>query len=197
MAQKDKTEFSDIAQSAPAPDLLNEKPALPIVVAQPRRTQLRRIVFAVIVLAAMWWMLNPGDLFSWIIGGPTVALAVAAVLVLPASAPQHVSLSGLVRFAFYFLTQTVLGAIDVALRAFNPWHILQPVFVTRETSLPDGPPRWILCNALTLLPGSLTADIKGASLTIHLIDPDLEPDLPELENRIRDLFSLTTLDPSP
>ena len=183
------------------PDLLpivvEERAALPVALKTARRFQFRRVVVAAAMLAAMWWILNPDDPLSWVIGGPVVVMATAAALLLPASGTQHISVSGLVRFATYFIIQTVLGAVDVAFRALDPRGNVRPAFMTWETDLPEGAPRWLFAMTITLLPGTLTAEMKGPSLTLHLLDQDLAPDLSRLEIRIRDLFALTTLETTP
>ena len=176
------------------PMVIDDRAALPVAATKNRQIQMRRVVIATAVLATIWWILNPADPLSWIIGGPTVALGTAAVLLLPPSGTQHISIAGLFRFAAYFLTQTVLGAIDVAFRAFDPWRNAQPSFVEWETDLPEGPALWMFANTITLLPGTLAAEIEGPCLTIHLLNRDLEPDLSHLEIRIRDLFALPRME---
>lgn len=169
----------------------------PPPVAKTARRGLLRPILVAIGFAAIWWALNPGDTLSWIIGGPTVLMATAAILLLPASGIERISILGALRFCGYFAIQTVFGAVDVSLRAFNPRRAPRPVLLQWETDLPEGPALRLFANTITLLPGTLTARAEGRSLTIHLLDSDIHPGLDTLEARIRDLFLLPAQEPQP
>ncbi|WP_052249756.1 Na+/H+ antiporter subunit E [Tateyamaria sp. ANG-S1] len=172
------------------PVIVQDRSSLPVKVGDTHPSTIARTALAAAVLAVLWWILNPGDRLSWIIGVPTILLGTGTVLLLPPARSQHISVAGSLRFVAYFIVQTVLGAVDVARRAFHPFWVQQPAFLIWETDLPEGPPRWMFANTVTLLPGTLTADIDGPRLTINLLDRDLTPDLPTLEARVRDLFAL-------
>lgn len=92
--------------------------------------------------------------------------------------------------------QSVRGAIDVAGRAFAPDMGLRPCFRPYPLTLPQGAPRVMFMNTITLLPGTLSAEIQGDTLIVHMLDARtaLEPELADLESRIRAVFALP---PSP
>ncbi|MGS4944881.1 Na+/H+ antiporter subunit E [Meridianimarinicoccus sp. RP-17] len=148
-------------------------------------------------MAAIWAMLLGDQPGSWLLGAPAilggVALA-ASVPAAPAGPGQRLRLSpgGALRFAGWFARQSVLGASDVAWRACQPRLPIAPGFRTHVTGLPPGAPRTLLANCITLLPGTLTADIDGARLTIHMLDrtQDLDADLGALEHRVAAIWAL-------
>lgn len=142
------------------------------------------------VFAAIWWGLNPDDPASWIIGGPAILAASAVVVLIPRPTNAPISPAGAVRFAGFFAAQTVIGATDVALRAFNPMSRPEPGFLSWRTNLPEGAPRLLFANTITLLPGTLTAQLEGEVFTIHVLDTntDATPQLAKLEARIAALF---------
>lgn len=144
--------------------------------------------------AAIWWALNPGDPASWLIGAPAIVAATATALLIPRPPALPLAPWGALRFAGYFTVQTIVGATDVALRAFNPFARPEPGFMTWSTRLPDGTARLAFANAITLLPGTLTARMEGDRFTIHLLDTraDPAPQLAALETRIAAMFALET-----
>lgn len=149
------------------------------------------------VLAAIWAVLLGDQPESWVLGVPAILGGVALAASVPAARPvsgPHLRLSprGSLRFAGWFARQSVLGAIDVAWRACQPRLPIAPGFRTHVTALPAGAPRTLFANCITLLPGTLTADIDGARLTIHMLDrtQDLTADLGALEARVAAIWAL-------
>ncbi len=161
--------------------------------------RLRAGVATTTVLAGIWWLLNPGDHASWLVGGPTVALGAVLAALLPRPAASRLDVFGAIRFAAFFLWQSVRGAVDVALRALDPRLPLDPGFQKFEIELPPGPPMTLFANTVTLLPGTLTAEIDGNRLTVHTLDQtaDLDAELARLTRRVRDLFGLPEKGESP
>ncbi|MFO7576367.1 MAG: Na+/H+ antiporter subunit E [Pelovirga sp.] len=137
----------------------------------------------------LWWILTGGGPSTWLIGGLTIAL----VLVLPAP-PLHsswrLSLPGLVRFIPYFLLQSLRGGLDVARRAFSPRLPLHPALLEYPLSLPPGSARIFLLNSVSLLPGTLSADLQDDCLLVHVLDQQLDPQLEQLEEHVAALFAL-------
>ena len=145
------------------------------------------------VLAGLWVMLTGGSAESWIMGGPAVLLGTALIFIYPAPPAWRLSPVGAVRFILWFTLQSVRGALDVARRALA-WHLpLAPGSRVYRTMLPAGAPRLLFANAITLLPGTLTAGIEGDRLVIHMLDTtaDLDSELAALERRVAALFALS------
>jgi multicomponent Na+:H+ antiporter subunit E len=88
----------------------------------------------------------------------------------------------LLRFVPFFARQSLAGAIDVASRALRPRMPLRPGLVRVPLRLPAGAPRVALANVISLLPGTLSANLRAEHVLIHALDPE-----PELPDRVRDL----------
>ena len=93
---------------------------------------------------------------------------------------------GGVAVAGYFVAESFRGAADVAWRALRRDLPIDPHLVRYDVTLPPGPARTLLAGVVSLLPGTLTADVDGdgATLTVHAITPHPEGALRALEARI-------------
>ncbi len=137
----------------------------------------------------LWWVLTGGNtLTSWIIGVPTIALALWVMQSVPQSENQQLSLPGLLRFIPYFLLQSVRGGIDVARRAYSPSLPLNPDVIDFPLSLPPGRPRIFFLNSVSLLPGTLSAELCDTILKVHVLDRDIDPGLNQLQTHVARLF---------
>lgn len=159
-----------------------------------RRAQLlarvRSAALAAIVLGGLWLVLTgfaPGAL---VFGGPAIAAAAALSFLFPPAPPWRIAPFAAVRFAFYFAWQSVCGALDVARRALDPRMPLAPGFRTVTLTLRPGPGRILLANTISLLPGTLSAEIAGNRLIVHALDTDADiaAEVADLERRIRAVF---------
>lgn len=158
--------------------------------------RLRRFAFTALVLALIWAVLTNGRLDAWIFGIPAVLAGAAIGLMLPDSARWRMSPQGAVVFAIWFAVQSVRGAVDVAGRAFAPRMPLRPGFRRYPLRFPPGAPRVMFVNTISLLPGTLSAEIAGEELIVHMLDTraDLASELSALEARIAALFVLHSLE---
>lgn len=145
--------------------------------------------------ALLWWILTGGDQASWVIGLPVVIAATAANLMLLPAVGWRCSLTGMARFLPYFLWQSLLGSVDVAKRALNPRLPLAPFLLHYFLRLPTGSARIFFANTVSLLPGTLSAELLDDCLTVHALDEALpvRAKLQTLEARIADLFALQLL----
>jgi len=149
----------------------------------------------ILLFAALWWVLTGGVAYSWLIGAPVVLACSWLSLALWTDTPF--SPLGLARFLPWFAYQSLVGATDVALRAFNPRLPLHPGLVKHRLRLPSGASRVTLANVVSMLPGTLSADLVGEELVIHTIEvgKDMHAMVLDLEPRIAGLFGLP-LDPT-
>ncbi|SCY65742.1 Na+/H+ antiporter subunit E [Paracoccus tibetensis] len=156
------------------------------------RQRLRRLTFPAVILAVIWGVLADWRLESWLFGGPAVLLALWLLTLLPPARRWTMAPLAALRFAGWFAVQAVRGAVDVSLRAVSPRMPLNPGFRSWRTTLPEGTPRIMLANAVSLLPGTLSAEIEGQRLVIHLLDchTDLAAEIGRLEARIAAVFNL-------
>lgn len=160
--------------------------------APPAPPRWRRFLVALLVLAVVWAVLTDFRTDAWVFGGPAVIAGSVLLALLPASPGWRLSPRGALGFALWFAVQSVRGAVDVAWRAVLPALPLRPGFRHHPLRLPHGAPRVMFVNTITLLPGTLSAEIAGDEVIVHMLDTraDLDADLAALEARIAALFAL-------
>lgn len=137
-----------------------------------KRRPLLRAAGHVAAYAALWAALSGGAIDTWLVGAPVVVAAAAVSLRLRPHLTTWWSPAGLLRFLALFLRESVRGGIDVAWRAVHPNLPLRPGLVRFDTRLPTGPAEVALLNAVSLLPGTLGADLRGRQLTLHVLDTE-------------------------
>lgn len=142
------------------------------------------------VYLLLWWALAGGSTAAWSIGAAAVGLALLAACLLPPPTPWRMTLGGAAGFVPYFCLQSLRGGIDVARRAFSPGRPLDPGLLTYPLSLPPGPARIFLLNVISLLPGTLSAELMDRQLVVHVLDRKLDPKLERLEQHVAALFGL-------
>lgn len=120
------------------------------------------------IFSLIWWVLTNGAAPSWWIGVPAVLLAVVvSVTLLP---PTPFVWYQFLRFVPFFLMRSLLGGADVAWRAFHPGMPIAPDFIEYPLRLPPGLPQVFMANAVSLLPGTLSAALDGSALKVHVLD---------------------------
>lgn len=155
-----------------------------------RRFGAARFTVVALILAALWVVLNEVDPGSWIVGAPSILLGAWLACLLPPSTGWVRSPFGALRFAPFFLGQSLLGGWDVALRALRPSLPIAPAFLSYRTRLPPGAARVLFFDAITLLPGTLSAELDGDHVLVHAVDAGAAPreGLEDLERRVARLF---------
>ena len=161
--------------------------------APPPAHRWRRFAVKFLALALIWAVLTDFRVDALVFGLPAVLAGAALIFLMPASPGWRLSLRGAAAFVVWFAVQTVRGAVDVALRAFAPRMPLRPGFRRYSPALPEGAPRIMFLNCITLLPGTLSAELRGKAVIVHMLDTraDLDADLGALETRIAALFALS------
>ncbi|SDX33142.1 Na+/H+ antiporter subunit E [Thiocapsa roseopersicina] len=155
------------------------------VFAHPRAATLRAIGFALV-----WLILVGPDAASWIIGGPFVVAATLASLRLSKPRERNLSVSSLAGFIPYFLVESLRGGLDVAARVLLPRLRVQPGNQEYRVSLRSPEARLVFIDSISLLPGTLSADLRGDLVTVHALDvrTDVVEGLTTLERRVAALF---------
>ncbi|MBM4087815.1 MAG: cation transporter [Planctomycetes bacterium] len=156
-------------------------------------------VAVAIMLAALWWLMVGEDPSSWLIGIPAILSAAAAAWLLAGpTARVGFTITGLVRFAPFFLAHCFLGGLDVSTRAFRATISLEPVLIEWRTRLPCTVSRVMFASVISLIPGTLAADLRGDRLTVHLLDgrTDYEADLRRVERVVASLFGIELGEPT-
>jgi multicomponent Na+:H+ antiporter subunit E len=155
------------------------------VFAHPRAALSRAFGFVLV-----WLTLVGPDLASWIIGGPFVVGATLASLKLSEPRDRTLSLVSLAGFVPYFLRESLRGGLDVAARVLLPRLRVRPGNQTYRVRLQSPQARLVFVNTISLLPGTLSADLRGNLATVHALDVGTEvlEDLTALERRVAALF---------
>jgi multicomponent Na+:H+ antiporter subunit E len=146
------------------------------------------VVSRVLLFSLMWWALTDGTAGSWWIGAPAVAGAViVSVTLVP---PLGLVWREVMGFVPFFLWHSLKGGVDVARRAFDPRMPITPELIEYPLRLPPGLPRVILVNTVSLLPGTLSAELGGQVLRVHVLDSlgDFLAELEALEQRVGCMF---------
>jgi multicomponent Na+:H+ antiporter subunit E len=138
------------------------------------------------LFAVIWLLLTGDDWKSWLVGFPVVVFATWSVLELRPLTVGLFSLTGLLKFLPFFIWKSVLGGIDVVSRVMRLRMRIAPGFVQYRIRLNGASARRLFINSLSLLPGTLAADLDGESLRIHTLDlgVDLVPELEQLESMV-------------
>ncbi len=150
-----------------------------------------RFVFRTVVFSLLWWILTLGAIDSWLVGVPVVLLAVlASGWLLP---PISWSLPGAASFVPFFLWRSLYGGVDVARRALHPQLPISPGLFDYRWRLPPGLPRVFMANTVSLLPGTLSAELGKEYLRVHVLDQsgDFIPELSIVEERVARLFGVS------
>jgi multicomponent Na+:H+ antiporter subunit E len=135
------------------------------------------------VTLLFFWVLLNGSLASDVLAVGVVAAALIAIFFRGNLAwfselrltPK--ALATTVAYVFYYLKELVKSNVNVALIVLSPTLPINPGIVTVRTKLKNPMGRMLLCNSITLTPGTLTVDMEGDFLHIHWVtvdSPDIE-----------------------
>ena len=154
---------------------------------------LRQILPRFVVFSFLWFALAGSDTASWIIGIPAVFFASTLSLMLASSSPLRISFACALRFIPFFLRQSFYGGVDVMRRALSFQQLLDPGLVSYTTLLPEGSARIFFVNCISLLPGTLSAELQGNLVTIHTLDRGLPvwANIQRLEYHVAALMCIT------
>ncbi|GIG40522.1 Na+/H+ antiporter subunit E [Cellulomonas phragmiteti] len=135
---------------------------------------LRAALVRGLALAVVWWAVTEGDVGTWVYGVVVVPLVAAATLVVSPPTGRRLRLARRavpgVRLAAWFVRQSLLGAVDVGVRAVQRPVRIDPVTVEHPLSLPAGTARVLCAQLYALMPGTLTVDLRDDVLVAHVLD---------------------------
>jgi len=140
------------------------------------------------LLLALWLMLTAGSPGSWVIGLPFIALA---LWLQPSSAnrPKLSGLSfnigGLIRFIYFFMLESLRGGIDVSRRVLSSRPRTDADFYEYPMRLQKPHAQQLFISSISLLPGTLCADMNDCQLRIHTLDRNM--DTPDAVRRLESL----------
>ena len=125
------------------------------------------VALSAVAFGALWLTLaGPTDPASWIIGVPAVVAAVWARHRLAPAPGRGLSLLGVLRFLPVFFIESFKGGLDVARRVLGPRLRVEPGLLTYRLSLGSCAARVLFVDLVSLLPGTLSADLEGDTLLV-------------------------------
>ena len=141
----------------------------------------------------VWWILTDGETSALAFGvGVAVLVTLVSAVLFPRSSYRLVwhRVPG---FLWFFSVQSAVAGLDVARRLLAPGLPIAPGLRTLQVHLPQGAPRWLLANILSLLPGTLSVRLQDNQLLLHCLDTGmpLEAQVRQVEGRIAALFGVT------
>lgn len=156
------------------------------------RGMLAMIASRTLLAALAWWIVSEGQPSALPVGLLAITAVVGLSLVLAPRPRQAVRLWGLVLFLGYFLSRSLLAGLDVARRILQPALPIDPILERVPLSLQPGPPRWLLANTLSLLPGTLTVALEDDMLVLHCLNhsSDRLAEIRAVERRVARVFGL-------
>lgn len=145
------------------------------------------------ILAVIWLALTGFE--AWLLGLVTVPVAGFAGAALVPGQPYPWRPLRLARFITFFLYWSIRGGFDVAWRAFAPGVPISPRWLRYRIALPPGQPRTLLISILSLLPGTLSADLEEEDLlVVHALagedSASVRRNVHRLESEVAWFFSL-------
>ena len=159
----------------------------PIKYASPR-VRIAAFIKRVLLFALIWWLLTEGQSNSWGMGVWLVLIVTSLSVSL--APPLGWSLFGVLRFIPFFAHYSLIGGVDVARRAFSRRMALQPGVIEYPLTLTLPQSRLFMVGIISLLPGTLSADVQDDKLWVHVLDQrnDILGELQLLERRVSGLF---------
>ena len=137
----------------------------------------------------LWWILTEGSSSSWLIGIPTVLIAVLVSFHLTPQNPYRLRFIALPSFIVFFIATSLIAGFDIAKRTLHRDLPVGSQWVIFETRL-DGLPRWLFMSCLSLMPGTLSVSSEAYGLVIHSLDDKASTlsALKKLEDKLIALF---------
>lgn len=142
------------------------------------------------VLFLLWLVFDgPGD---WIVGLLAASCGAALAFWLGRVPQAWWKPLRIPSFAWFFLVESLRGGLDVAWRSLHPRLPVRPEFFDYDIGLPPGQPSTLLISFISLLPGTLSAELKRQDhvLVVHSLSPGGRESVLRLERRIARLYGL-------
>jgi multicomponent Na+:H+ antiporter subunit E len=158
-------------------------------------TVVRAGVTRLLTLAVVWWAVSEGETYGWYYGAGIVVLATVVSLRLRPPATDGLSprdlvvrTGALLTLAAWFVVRSFAGGVDVARRALSRPLDLDPGLVRYDLAIPPGRARAVVLGLISLMPGTLSAELDGDVLQVHSLDVteggDVHEQVAELEDRV-------------
>lgn len=144
----------------------------------------------VVLFTLLWWILAGSHADSWLLGVPVIVLASYLAHRLAPAGHTQIRWLAVPGFMVYFTWQSIVAGADVARRTLHPSLPLKPGFADIDLTLPEGAPRVFFGAVISLLPGTLCAELTNSGVRLHVLDTsaDIEADCRKTEKAIARLF---------
>lgn len=111
--------------------------------------------------------------------------------------PRNINIAALLWYTAWLLLQIPPAAVAISRTVLAPTRMPKPAVITFNTGLRSPTARTVLANSITLVPGTMTLDVDGATFVVHAFDPEHAADLIDgsLQNRIAKVFGYEPDDP--
>ena len=139
-----------------------------------------------LLFTLLWVVLTGGQAESWLLGLPAVLIATWVSVQERRFPTVRLSFWSSIRFMGFFLKASLISGLDVVRRALHPKMRLHPDLIDYRLSLATEAARIFMADVISLLPGTLSADLAGGRLTIHVLDRNMpiHAELEALEERV-------------
>ncbi len=146
---------------------------------------------SLLLLIALWWLLAGDETASWVIGFPSVCTAWVVRTRLRPFPSATLSVVGVARFLICFFKLSIVGGLDVVRRVFHPRMPMNPGVLDYFLRLSSPAERIMVAGTVSLLPGTLSADLNQDRLTLHVLDLEapIIRDLQHIEDLVAGLYA--------
>jgi multicomponent Na+:H+ antiporter subunit E len=152
------------------------------------------LIHRIAILSFTWWVLTNGAFDSWQVGIPAILAAIYLDFRLFRPKVKRWSLGGIFVYALLFLKFSITSGIDVIWRAYHPRLPLNPAIIEYPLRLTSSSARNLFVCTVSLLPGTLTAELDERSLVVHVLDVGrpFRQELKIIEDRVAAVFQHQT-----
>lgn len=159
------------------------------------RPQYKEIFLKTVLFGVLWWSLVESTFSSWLIGIIVVPFATWLNITLyrnnnqKAESTANFRFVGLLKFLPFFAWQSLRGGCQTALLALSS-RIAPAEFIEFETFLGSRREKILFMHIISLMPGSVSANINGQIIRIHILDINQysEDGLRDCEQRLSRIF---------
>ena len=138
---------------------------------------IKTVLLRSLTLFIVWWALTEGDIAGATFGAVvSLLVALVSLRLFPPGAyaiqpgSYRLRITGTLMFTGHFLGNSIIAGLDVARRILLPRLPVDPGTLVLITALPEGSPRWLLANALSLMPGTLSVNLIDDHIELHCLD---------------------------
>jgi multicomponent Na+:H+ antiporter subunit E len=148
------------------------------------------LIFRATLFVFTWWVLTKGASDSWQVGIPAILAAIYMDCRLFQLGAGRWSLRGSIVFAIFFIKSSICSGIDIVWRTYHPRLPLNPAVIEYPLRLTSSAARSLFVCTVSLLPGTVSAEIDAHRLIVHVLDAGrpFKRELNIIESRVAAVF---------